>query len=100
MSKIINEDAICQAILEKKLIGFYYEGHHRCVEPHVYGVDDGEARLLAYQMKGRSNGGGNTNWRQFKTDKMVNVRVLGESFEQSRLKSEPDKWDRYIAIVD
>ncbi|PLZ00775.1 hypothetical protein CY652_19115 [Burkholderia sp. WAC0059] len=95
-----NEEIICQAILEKKLIGFYYDGHHRHVEPHLYGMAHGEPRLLGYQVEGKSNSGSPTSWRQFKTDKMAYVRVLDEGFKGGRLKSEPVNWDRFIAIVD
>lgn len=94
------EDTICQAIHERKLIGFYYDGHYRHVEPHFYGIGNGEPRLLGYQVAGKSNSGSPTSWRQFKTEKMAYVRVLDLDFDGSRLKSEPANWDRLIAIVN
>lgn len=94
------EDTICQAVLEKKLIGFYYDGHYRQVEPHLYGIANGEPRLLGYQVAGKSNGGSSTSWRQFKTDKMAYVRVLDQGFNGGRMKSEPANWERFIAIIN
>lgn len=49
------EGKIIAAIAAKKVLSFTYRGLSRIVEPHVYGIQDGVAQLLGYQIRGGSS---------------------------------------------
>lgn len=73
-----------QAINEKKLLDFDYDGYHRIAEPHVYGKKDGEDAVLVYQVSGQSSSGGLPNWRRMKLKGITNMKVLDETFPGKR----------------
>ncbi len=73
--------AIRQAIAEKRLLEFFYDGYHRIAEPHVYGIKNGKYQLLTYQVRGQSGSAWNLpNWRRFDIDRITGLRVLSEHF--------------------
>ncbi|WP_051516584.1 hypothetical protein [Herbaspirillum sp. RV1423] len=94
------EDLICQAILEKRVISFYYDGHHRKIEPHVYGVCKGNYQLFGYQVEGKSNSDKPLGWRRFDVAEIAYLRITEVEFPDSRLNSNLKNWDRPIAIID
>lgn len=77
---------ICNAIENKKIIQFYYEGGVSVVEPHCYGIhkDTGNEVLCGFQTEGFSRSGGLPNWRFFIVDKMSNLMVKNEYFTEPR----------------
>ena len=59
--------AICNAIRDRTLLSFEYEGARRTVEPYAHGSDGWRrALLLAFQVEG----GRSTGWRFFHVAKM------------------------------
>jgi hypothetical protein len=56
---------ICNAIRERRLIRFYYDGYQRIVQPYAYGIhkDTGNEVLRAYQVGGYSSSGDIPDWR-------------------------------------
>ena len=49
---------VCQAIAQRKVIRFHYDGGTRDIEPHVHGVGkDGGELLRGYQVSGFSRSG-------------------------------------------
>ncbi|OQS45193.1 hypothetical protein B0T49_21805 [Chromobacterium violaceum] len=94
------EHLICKAILEKRVLAFYYDGHYRTVEPHAYGTSKGGLYLLGYQLTGKSRSGQSLGWRQFKVDHIAYMQILTDGFTSSFLGSEPKNWERYIALVE
>lgn len=75
----------CQAINEKKLLKFYYDGYIKIVEPFAYGYGtDGNLLLRAFQIDGFSRSGNPMGWKLFKVDKMLNVEILREHFSGYR----------------
>jgi len=56
---------IRQAINEKRLLEFDYDGYHRIVEPHVYGRKNEEDEILVYQLRGGSSSG-RLGWKRMK----------------------------------
>jgi len=74
---------IYDAIKEMKVIKFDYEGYQRIVQPHTYGVhkDTGNEVLRAYQIGGYSTSGQIPGWRLFVVDKISNVIITEERFE-------------------
>ena len=95
------DEMIRQAINEKKLLGYDYDGYNRIVEPHVYGNKDGEDAILVYQVRGQSSSGGLPNWRRMHMKKITNMMVLDETFPGKReVPNEHSAWDFIYLIVD
>lgn len=69
------ESLITQAIANKSLIHFNYEGHSRCVEPHHYGLLNNTKQLHAYQISNGSNCGHIPEWRNFKLDLITHLSI-------------------------
>jgi len=76
---------ICNAIRERRLIRFYYDGYERFVQPHAYGIhkDTGNEVLRAYQVGGDSSSGDIPDWRLYIVNKISNVEVIDEVFENT-----------------
>lgn len=93
---------IIAAVKAKKLLSFTYSGLPRVIEPHVYGIHDGIAQLLAYQIRGSSSTGALPNWRRFKLDSIQNLRILDEGFPGRRSYpfGKHSRWDQVIAVVE
>ncbi|MDT7832034.1 hypothetical protein RQM59_06560 [Flavobacteriaceae bacterium S356] len=71
---------ICEAIFQKKVIQFYYDGELRIVEPHCYGITTaGNQGLRAYQIDGYSSSG-NYGWKMYDLGKAVNIEMLTNHF--------------------
>jgi len=70
-------DIICEAIRERKLLQFYYNGGERIVEPYAYGYDkNGNLKLRAYQVDGYSSRGKTEGWKLFDVDKVESIQIL------------------------
>ncbi len=88
---------ICNAIRNRKLVEFYYNGGNRIVEPHCHGVTTaGNEALRAYQVDGYSESG-NMGWKMFVLDNASNVNVLEETFNGPR--SDYKKGDRGMSEI-
>jgi hypothetical protein len=75
---------IIEAIENKKLIEFNYDGESRIVEPHCYGLSTkGNEVVRAYQVNGYSSSG-NMGWKLYDLAKVDNINVLENTFEKSR----------------
>ena len=96
------ENIIIAAIKEKKVLSFTYSGRPRIVEPHVYGINDGVAQFLGYQIRGSSSNGVIPDWRRFKLSAIQNLQILNESFPGRRSfpSGEHSHWDRQILVVE
>jgi len=58
------DDALLRsAIAQRRLIKFSLHGCVRIAEPHDYGIRDGVAQLLVFQVGGESRSGTPPNWR-------------------------------------
>ena len=91
---------IREAMSEKKLLVFDYDGYHRIVEPHVYGMKNGRNGMLVNQVAGQSSQGV-LGWRRMYLGNILNMRVLDENFQgQIEIKNEHSKWDFIYYIVD
>lgn len=96
------ESEIIAAIAAKKVVSFTYRGLPRIVEPHIYGIHDGVAQLLGYQIRGRSSTGIVPDWRRFQLRAMKSLQTLKEDFpgRRSNPSGKHSHWDRQIALVD
>ncbi len=101
-SNISLDNLIINAIAEKKIIEFNYDGYLRVAEPHVYGTLDGKYELLVYQIGGGSSSDGIPNWRRVKLNKVSNIVVTDRTFKGKRRfpSGKHSSFDRRIAIVN
>lgn len=77
---------IAQAIRHRRLLAFQYDGLHRVVEPHAYGVTRAENEAVrCFQVQGESNSGQATGWKLMLVDGMHDLTVLPESFAGARI---------------
>lgn len=74
---------IRQAIGQKRLLQFVYQGKNRVIEPHDYGIHRGSVKLLAYQIGGSSSGR-IPNWRWIEADQISDIELLSKTFPGGR----------------
>ncbi len=77
---------ICEAIKNKSVIKFYYEGHLRIVEPHAYGIhkDTSNEVLCAYQIGGYSSSNKAPFWRLYDVSKMTDIEITSDKCDNPR----------------
>jgi hypothetical protein len=92
-------DQLVKAINARQQISFEYQGKLRLAEPHDYGMQNGQARLLSYQIGGQSGSGRLPDWRWFDVNKMSDFKVLDESFPGNRPAKQHHQWDKLFARV-
>ena len=88
-----------RAIQNKQLIRFVYENKERIVEPHDYGIQKNVARLLSWQVAGRSSGP-IPGWRWFDVAKVRGLETLNKSFPGNReVSRKHHHWDEIFIRV-
>ncbi|MET0262634.1 MAG: WYL domain-containing protein [Rariglobus sp.] len=76
---------LTQAIRERKVIVFVYNGHERRVEPHALGrANDEKPALLAWQTAGGSRSEPPPGWRLFLVNEIETLSVTAKTFEKPR----------------
>lgn len=95
------EEIVKQAIVQKRLIEFYYYGLHRIAEPHVLGISGGIAQVLVYQVGGQSSSGKLPNWRRVDLHEMSCLHILNQTFPGKRpfTSGRHSSWDIHLATV-
>src|SRR5215208_4770151 len=74
-------EIVCQAIKQKRLLTFHYEGQLRIVEPQILGRNGkGHMILSAWQVGGYSESGARFPWRDYRVVRLSKVTVQNESF--------------------
>jgi hypothetical protein len=69
--------AIVEAIQNKKQLAIEYKGALRVVDPHAYGIDkNGELKLRAYQTNNDGDASKVEGWRLFDETKITMLTVL------------------------
>ena len=72
---------ICDAIHNRCVLRFNYDGHPRIVEPYAYGLSRTLREVMrCYQTGGSSRSGGVPAWRLMKVDKIRFLAVTQEHF--------------------
>jgi hypothetical protein len=88
------------AIANKRLIAFYYNAKWRIAEPHDYGLKNGGAKLLIYQVRGESSTVVR-GWKLLDLSRIEQLAVLVDTFRGTRAR--PDQhhvhWDELFARV-
>jgi len=95
-------DIICDAINNREIIQFYYDGGVRVVEPFCYGESTkGNLVLRGYQIEGYSTSGSPVGWKLYRESEMINIQLTGRNFTEIRPYYNPnDKgMDRIICNV-
>lgn len=95
---MIGSGELCQAIANKRIVTFWYEGRMRTVEPHLVGYDsDGDLTLSAWQL----SGGSGTGWRDFHVSKLSSLATTGQTFLGPRLGYNPrdETIDRVVCRI-
>jgi hypothetical protein len=95
------EQALCEAIRERRVVTFTLGGFPRIAEPHDYGVIDDRRRLFFFQVGGGSRSGHPTGWRWAELGKIGDLRLLDDRFEGPRpiRGDRHQRFDRIIASV-
>lgn len=87
---------IINAIKNRNVIEFHYEGELRIVEPHCYGkTTAGNEGLRAYQIDGYSSSG-KMGWKMYDLGKADEIEVTEDTFE---LRSGYKKGDKGMSII-
>ena len=79
------KDTLCDAISNRRILSFTYDGLPRVVEPHLLGDrTTGKMGLSAYQIDGQSKSNTVPDWRPFTVSKIQDLEVTGRSFSGTR----------------
>jgi hypothetical protein len=80
--------------------GVVYKNRERIVEPHDYGIRNGIATLLAYQVAGSSSHK-LPNWRWMETELISGMQILNRTFPGGRPTptGKHHKWDKLFIRV-
>ena len=90
------KNEICNAIRNKKVIEFIYDGESRTVEPHCYGLTTkGNEAIRAYQIDVYSSSG-KMGWKMYDLSKAENIQILDEPFE---IRDEYKKGDKGMSEI-
>ena len=91
---------IWTAIEQTRMIGLMYHDKERIVEPHDHGVLKGSVQLLGYQTGGASSRR-LPNWLLMKTDEIVNLELLDQTFPGGRPTATGNhiRWDKLFIRV-
>jgi hypothetical protein len=95
------DELLRSAITQKRKIRFLYGGMERIAEPHDYGIQNGKARLLAYQTSGRSNSGPLPAWRLVDVAGITQLELLEKTFPGNRPapSGRRHQWDQLFIRV-
>lgn len=88
------------AIANKRLVCFLYNSKWRVAEPHDYGVKNGVAKLLVYQVRGESSSTAR-GWKLLEMSKIDQLTVLSDTFRGTRERPHQHhmRWDELFARV-
>jgi len=76
---------ISQAIKDRRILTFNYDGYPRTVEPHCHGITTaGNEALRCYQTAGGSSSGHVPGWHMMKVDKIIGLTVSSSVFSGPR----------------
>jgi hypothetical protein len=88
------------AIAGKRRLLLWYDGYLRDVEPHDYGMQKGEVKVLCYQVGGGSRSGKLPEWRTLLVEKITGAELADTPFPGPReVPSEHLEWDELYASV-
>ena len=81
----MSQETLCDAIKQKRLVQFMYEGGNRTIEPHMVATNEaGHRALSAWFVSGLSSSGEGPGWREYLLSDIGSVSILGQSFAGPR----------------
>jgi hypothetical protein len=94
------DELLRTAIRRRRLIRLFYRDKQRIIEPHDYGVHNGSAKLLGYQVGGSSSGR-LPNWRWMEVNLISDIHLLNQTFPGGRPtpSGKHHRWDRIFTRV-
>ncbi len=76
---------VCQAISQRRVVSFAYDGGTRVVEPHCHGISTaGNEVLRGFQVAGYSGSGNPIGWRLFQVSKIAGWHQTADTFIANR----------------
>lgn len=73
-------NTLVNAVRNRNVVSFRYEGTHRVGEPHIVGMTaSGQELVLVYQTQGSYDAGGE-GWVACNLDRVENLRLTGAEF--------------------
>ncbi len=95
------DQLIRQAIVERRVVAYRYDGQRRVGEPHLYGLSNGKPMVLIFQTDGTHVAGPYPNWRRCDLDRLARLTTTSRTFARARLSPDADHadWDEVWAIV-
>jgi predicted DNA-binding transcriptional regulator YafY len=98
--KAIVDEVLRTAIEHRRLIRLIYQDKERIIEPHDYGIQNGSAKLLAYQVAGESSGK-LPDWRWLQVDQISDIQMLDQAFSGGRTipSQKHHAWDHLFIRV-
>ena len=89
---------IITAIQNRSILEFTYEGHHRVVEPHSYGLSASRKEVIrCYQIGGSSVANSVPSWKIMDVDQIVGLFVTSRHFVRPRAGYR--KGDRRLSAI-
>jgi hypothetical protein len=88
------------AIDQARMLRLMYHDKERILEPHDHGILNGSVQLLGYQTGGASSRR-LPNWLLMKTDEIVNLELLDQTFPGGRPTATGNhiRWDKLFIRV-
>ena len=78
---------LCEAIKDREIVTFFYDGSIRTVEPHLVGYGTTKSMTLsAWQLAGETG----TGWRRFLVSNMSAPTKTGTHFQHARPHYNPN----------
>jgi hypothetical protein len=95
------DEQIRQAIAERRVVGFRYNGQRRMGELHLYGKSKGQPTVLLYMTGGSFMGGPYPTWRRCDISAITRFGLLTVTFSQPRLNPNDSfsEWDEIWEMV-
>jgi hypothetical protein len=92
---------IWTSIEERRHVRFFYDARERISEPHDYGIQNGQVRLLVFQFSGESNTGRLPAWRLVGVDGISELKILSTTFPGNRPapSGQHHQWDQIFIRV-
>ncbi len=87
---------IIEAIRNRKVIEFTYDGESRTVEPHCHGLTTkGNEAIRAYQIDGYSSSG-KMGWKMYDVSKAESIQIRVDIFE---IRNDYKKGDKGMSEI-
>jgi hypothetical protein len=90
-----------RAIAERRVVRLHAGARVRIAEPHDYGIRNGVAQLLAFQLAGDSASGRLPGWRWLRLTDLTRIELTEQTFAGNRPapSGRHSRWDELFVRV-